>query len=169
MTDPEPSSGDPPRQRRKDQSWESWIDEAIRDAQERGEFDNLPGAGKPLPDRRNPFLPDDQQLAFNLIQDSGHTLPWIDDGKEIEQRIAAARQRLTRQHEWRRAEQLAANGSPTRLSQLDTLWERDCAAFAAAAAAINRLIDIYNLKVPSVLLHKLRLVVADELARLDNV
>jgi len=31
-------------------SWyESLIDRQIREAQERGEFDNLPGAGKPLP------------------------------------------------------------------------------------------------------------------------
>ena len=27
---------------------ESWVDKQIREAQERGEFDNLPGAGKPL-------------------------------------------------------------------------------------------------------------------------
>jgi hypothetical protein len=30
-------------------SWESWIDRQIREADERGEFDNLPGAGKPIP------------------------------------------------------------------------------------------------------------------------
>jgi hypothetical protein len=30
-------------------SFESWIDKQIREATERGEFDNLPGAGKPLP------------------------------------------------------------------------------------------------------------------------
>jgi Domain of unknown function (DUF1992) len=30
-------------------SWESWIDSQIRVAQEQGAFDNLPGAGKPLP------------------------------------------------------------------------------------------------------------------------
>jgi hypothetical protein len=29
-------------------SYESWIDRQIREAQERGEFDDLPGAGKPL-------------------------------------------------------------------------------------------------------------------------
>ncbi|MEU6154667.1 DUF1992 domain-containing protein [Actinosynnema sp. NPDC047251] len=29
-------------------SFESWIDRQIREAQDRGEFDNLPGAGKPL-------------------------------------------------------------------------------------------------------------------------
>ncbi|MGC5013417.1 DUF1992 domain-containing protein [Streptosporangium sp. DT93] len=30
--------------------FETWIDRQIREATERGEFDNLPGAGKPLPD-----------------------------------------------------------------------------------------------------------------------
>lgn len=29
--------------------FESWIDRQIREAQERGEFDDLPSAGKPLP------------------------------------------------------------------------------------------------------------------------
>ncbi|MEA3056176.1 MAG: hypothetical protein QOD30_1608 [Actinomycetota bacterium] len=35
-------------------SWESWIDKQIRDAMERGEFDDLPGKGKPLPDIDSP-------------------------------------------------------------------------------------------------------------------
>ena len=30
-------------------SWESWIEQQIREAREAGLFDNLPGAGKPLP------------------------------------------------------------------------------------------------------------------------
>ena len=30
--------------------YESSVDRQLREAQERGEFDNLPGAGKPLPD-----------------------------------------------------------------------------------------------------------------------
>lgn len=35
-------------------SFESWIDRQIREAAERGEFDNLPGAGKPLPSLGKP-------------------------------------------------------------------------------------------------------------------
>jgi hypothetical protein len=34
-------------------SFRSWIDQQIADAEERGVFDNLPGAGKPLPRRRH--------------------------------------------------------------------------------------------------------------------
>jgi hypothetical protein len=36
-------------------SFESWIDGQIREAEERGEFENLPGAGKPLPDAYKPL------------------------------------------------------------------------------------------------------------------
>jgi len=35
--------------------WETWIDRQIREATERGEFNDLPGAGKPIPDLDKPF------------------------------------------------------------------------------------------------------------------
>jgi hypothetical protein len=37
-------------------SFETWVDRQIREAEERGAFDNLPGAGKPLPNK--PFSMD---------------------------------------------------------------------------------------------------------------
>ncbi len=41
------------------QSWfESTLDRQIREAQERGEFDDLPGAGKPLPGGGQPLSDD---------------------------------------------------------------------------------------------------------------
>ncbi|MGW0520061.1 DnaJ family domain-containing protein [Crossiella sp. NPDC003009] len=38
-----------------DATWETWVERQIRQAMERGEFDNLPGAGKPLPDANQPY------------------------------------------------------------------------------------------------------------------
>ncbi len=35
--------------------WESWIDRKIREAEDRGEFDDLPGAGQPIPDLDKPY------------------------------------------------------------------------------------------------------------------
>jgi hypothetical protein len=35
----------------RDMTFRSWIDQQISEAQERGAFDNLPGTGKPLPNR----------------------------------------------------------------------------------------------------------------------
>ena len=36
-------------------SWESWVERKIRESMERGEFDNLPGQGRPLPDLARPY------------------------------------------------------------------------------------------------------------------
>src|SRR5690349_23609359 len=36
-------------------SFESWIDRQVRQARERGEFDDLPGAGQPLTDLGKPY------------------------------------------------------------------------------------------------------------------
>jgi hypothetical protein len=36
-------------------SFETWVERRIREAQERGAFDDLPGAGKPLPGLDRPF------------------------------------------------------------------------------------------------------------------
>ena len=38
----------------RDMPFESWVDKQIREAQERGAFDDLPGAGKPIPDLDRP-------------------------------------------------------------------------------------------------------------------
>ena len=47
-------------------SWESWVDRRIREARDRGEFDDLPGTGKPLPDLDRPR--DDLWWVKQLMQ-----------------------------------------------------------------------------------------------------
>lgn len=44
-----------PERKPRDESWESWVERQIQDAMERGEFDNLPGHGKPIPDLHEPY------------------------------------------------------------------------------------------------------------------
>lgn len=46
--------------------YESHIDRQIREATERGEFDNLPGLGKPLPDRGESY--DEEWWLKDLIR-----------------------------------------------------------------------------------------------------
>jgi hypothetical protein len=36
-------------------SWETWVERKIRESMERGEFDNLPGSGQPIPDLARPY------------------------------------------------------------------------------------------------------------------
>ena len=61
--------------------WESAIDTQIREAQERGDFDNLPGQGRPLP--HEPWQ-GDWALAHHVLRQAGETLPWISLGRDIE-------------------------------------------------------------------------------------
>jgi len=49
--------------------YESFADRLIREAQERGEFDNLKGAGKPLPGLKGP--PDPNWWVKGLIEREG--------------------------------------------------------------------------------------------------
>ncbi|HEX5402962.1 MAG TPA: DUF1992 domain-containing protein [Pseudonocardiaceae bacterium] len=46
--------------------WESAIDRQIREAQERGDFDNLPGAGKPIAGLDQPY--DENWWAKELLR-----------------------------------------------------------------------------------------------------
>src|SRR5690349_19049779 len=67
--------------------WESAVDRQIREAQERGDFDNLPGKGQPL---NLDSWDDEWGLAFHVLKQAGETLPWISLGRDID----AARARL---------------------------------------------------------------------------
>jgi hypothetical protein len=67
--------------------WESVMDRIVREAQERGAFDNLAGAGRPLPNDENPFA-GEWDMAFRFVRQAGETLPWIGLGREIEAELA---------------------------------------------------------------------------------
>jgi len=71
--------------------WESWIDRAIREAQERGEFENLPGLGKPIPDRGKPH--DELWWIKQLLQRENLSLtpPTLELKKEVERAVERIR------------------------------------------------------------------------------
>jgi hypothetical protein len=50
-----PQAGQPQRRKPPGMRYETWIERQVREAQERGAFDNLPGAGKPLRNLDAPF------------------------------------------------------------------------------------------------------------------
>ncbi|MEW6673410.1 MAG: DnaJ family domain-containing protein [Thermodesulfobacteriota bacterium] len=60
------------------------VEERIRKAQEEGEFDNLPGSGKPLSlDDVN--VPEDLRLAYKILKNAECLPPEIELKKEITQ------------------------------------------------------------------------------------
>lgn len=55
----------------------------IIEAMEKGEFDNLPGAGKPLAFDDDSFVPDDLKMAFRILKNAGVVPPEVAARKEI--------------------------------------------------------------------------------------
>jgi hypothetical protein len=70
--------------------WETWIDRQIREAEERGEFDDLPGAGKPIPDLDKPF--DEMWWVKDKLRREGlsYMPPSVALRKEAHDALAAA-------------------------------------------------------------------------------
>ena len=71
-------------------TWESWIDRQIREAEDRGEFDDLAGAGKPIPDLDKPF--DDLWWVKDKLRREGlsHMPPSVALRKEAGDALLAA-------------------------------------------------------------------------------
>jgi hypothetical protein len=74
-------------------TWESWVDGQIRRARERGEFDNLPGTGKPIPNLDGPE--DEMWWVKSLLKREGvsflpDTLKLRKDVEEAREQIASA-------------------------------------------------------------------------------
>jgi len=111
------------------QSWESWIDRQIREAEERGEFDDLPGKGKPLPGLDRPR--DDLWWVRRKLKDENlsylpPSLQIRKDRDEAREQIARARsERAVRQivadlnERIREANLLALHGPPSTVMPLD--------------------------------------------------
>lgn len=105
---------------------EAWVEEQIQDAMARGEFDNLPGKGKPLNLRRaHPW--EERDWLANHILSQAHVVPdWVELGEEIEAGL-----KWLREHP----------DHPERPERIRTL---------------NKLIDRYNLAVPAAWMQKPR-------------
>ena len=71
-------------------SFETWADKQIREAEERGAFADLPGAGKPLPALSNPY--DEMWWIRSKMQREGLSFlpPSLVLRKEAEDALAAA-------------------------------------------------------------------------------
>lgn len=67
----------------------------IREAQTRGEFDDLPGAGAPLELEDDALVPEDLRAAYRMLKNAGFVPPELDGAREIrdvEQLLRAADQ-----------------------------------------------------------------------------
>jgi hypothetical protein len=124
-------------------SWETWIEAQIRVAREQGAFDNLPGAGKPLPNLGEEYdplwwvkqfvqreqvsiLPPSLEL-LRKVETELAAIDKLDDEATVRRRVAALNVEIAK------VNATVMEGPPTRLGPLDVdkvvaRWQRNRAA-----------------------------------------
>lgn len=127
---------------------ESLVEKNIREAIEKGEFDNLPGKGQPLDLNENPFEDPDLRTVHRLLRNAGFAPAWIEERKEIEAGVELARTTLARA--WHIY-------GPAGVSPNRDEWERNVADFRAKISELRQRVHIYNLKAPATVFHKRQL------------
>jgi DnaJ family protein C protein 28 len=132
--------------------WERGIDRQIEEAQREGKFDNLPGKGKPLKLNDNPFQDPAVDAAYSLLKDNDFTLPWIAEGKEIDEALSNARTALARSWALHQSE-----GSAGNMTWAKSEWARAENAFRDQIAALNKKILNYNVAIPSSRFEKVKI------------
>jgi DnaJ family protein C protein 28 len=135
--------------------FESSVDKQIREAMERGDFDHLKNQGKPLNLARDPNVPEDWEMAFNLLKNAGYAPDWIETRAQIDREQEKLFAPLRRY--------LAA--PPASKAERAHARNKILAQFRAHATELNRLIDTYNLKAPSPQVHLRRIRIEDEIAK----
>jgi len=75
------------------QTFDSIAERRIREAQERGEFDDLPGMGLPLMLDDDILVPEDLRVAYRLLKNAGFVPPELaahGEIRQLEQLVQAA-------------------------------------------------------------------------------
>ena len=124
--------------------WESLIDQKIREAMEQGEFDDLPGKGKPIDTSEHPFEDPEMRLAHRMLRNAGFAPSWIEERKDIDAEFEIARNQLSRV--WT-VLQNALGTDNERGARVR--WENALTLFRKQARELNRRIVAWNLKVPA--------------------
>jgi hypothetical protein len=109
------------------------IDEIIKRAMEAGEFDHLPGIGKPIEWKDNPYTPNEWRMTEDLLKKNDLVYPWMEKRKEIEKLIIDLKNQIA----W--------------MIPLNTLAEEE---ISNQILKINKKIFDYNLSVPGVRLQR---------------
>ncbi len=118
----------------------SIAEQKILQAMREGAFDNLRCKGQPLDLSEDPFEPPELRMGHHLLRVNGFAPCWIEESKDIELNLERMRDDLARI--W-----CLKGSSPE-------AWRKASEEFRCEVEALNRRIVTFNLKAPSVQVHK---------------
>src|SRR5215470_3074341 len=64
------------------------VEQRISEAMARGDFDKLPGAGKPLELDDDSLVPEEERVAFRIMKNAGFVPPEVERLAEVERLLA---------------------------------------------------------------------------------
>lgn len=70
-------------------AYETLVELRIREARARGDFEDLPGRGRPLPLDDDPLVPEEVRVANRILKNAGYVPAEVQDLSEINRLIAA--------------------------------------------------------------------------------
>ena len=128
------------------------VNKQIQEAMERGDFNDLPGKGKPQHLDDNPFIPLEVQHVNQMLKDNGLAPRWIEVDKEIQDEREQIEKLLTRIQA--RRERLAnrIRVHPLKRDAIRRVFElertRALEAYTVRFRQLNQKIQQLNLMIP---------------------
>jgi DnaJ family protein C protein 28 len=142
----------------------SWLEKTIQEAVERGLFDNLEGAGRPINWEDESLVDKEWLMAFRIMREQGFAPEWVELHKELGEELDKAREAVLRAWRWRQERIEGARAEQRRY--IDGEWRRARGAFAESISELNAKIADFNLIVPIPSLQKFKLDLSEELSAL---
>jgi hypothetical protein len=126
-------------------SFDRIAEEKIREAIEQGHFSNVKGMGQPLASHDDKFTGDDW-IGLHVLRQNGFLPEWL----ELRRQVHADRPKVAAaMAEWERAIEITG-------SAFHPLATRAGENYRKAAAAVNAMIDLHNIRCPSFQLELVR-------------
>ncbi|XP_050023281.2 dnaJ homolog subfamily C member 28 [Dermacentor andersoni] len=143
------------RQYKTTQAIERLVEDLIQESMARGEFNNLPGSGKPLKFApENPYVDSTTRKLNEVLITNGYVPEWVMLAREIAEEKRRLRSTL--------AERRSQLGASPLSADEQRLWQEAVRSLDSAAAEINRKIDKFNMVVPLLSKQQLHFSLASE-------
>jgi DnaJ family protein C protein 28 len=145
--------------------WRDIVERRIQEAEKRGQFDDLPGRGRPLDLRENPFAKPEWRLAHRMLKHAGFALDWIELHKTIRLELAQCQKLLEDQLLWADKVLASTDDREEIDAQLDDIYRWTVASYTERAKKLNQKMELFNLMVPLMHLQKHKVPIVEELRK----
>lgn len=146
-------------------STQDLVERQIEKARERGDFDNLAGAGKPLNLEENPFEPPEMRMVLKILKDNDFAPYWVELGKDIDAGLAKLRKESESFKRYTRIT-LAEKRSSGTLHRYEIRKAAFYSECRERLEEINRKILDYNLHCPTFRAGRANFTVDDEMYKI---